>query len=422
MKPASRRVAMPPGLHAAGAWCGLAGGAALLAAGLVLAAAGVARGQVAAASAGIVLLTMIALPAAMARRFGSRAGAPVAAALMLSMIATGVAAAAATRGAGSSSGWLLAPAALLLLASTRPLWRARRADAGIGAAREAALPSPRDVHRHAGWLRAAAPVALPALLAGLSSGVLARFQLFAICGAGAFAPSHALAAFVVATAGALLADRFERRRVLLALFAWRGALLAALTLDALLPFFTLAAPLFAVLDCVTIATLLRTPGAASATWLAGCSGAAPLAGSLDIPCTVSPAGRVDATRTASPAGRIGAPCAASPTGRVEAARTAQPASRIGTAYTASPAGRTASALAASHASCPGAIHHAGMLAGAALALTPWCFGDGFHPLFLFGGALNLVCAAAFAVRRDARHEPRRRAPPAFAPGSEFTLR
>jgi hypothetical protein len=49
------------------------------------------------------------------------------------------------------------------------------------------------------------------------------------------------------------------------------------------------------------------------------------------------------------------------------------------------------------ASCPGIAHHVGMLAGAALATTPYFFGEGFVALFAVSAAANVLCAASLTV-------------------------
>jgi hypothetical protein len=166
-------------------------------------------------------------------------------------------------------------------------------------------------------LRASGTLLAPALLAGISSGMLARFQFFALCGAGPFSSTQLAISLGAAMGLGTLAQRIDHRYALLALFALRATLLAALTLDALAPWAAFAAPAFGVLDALTLPTLMR-------------------------------------------------------------------------------GGRTA------QASCPGVAHHAGMLAGAALATTSWGFSQGFYTLFLAGAALNLMCAYALAARRSAR--------------------
>lgn len=120
-------------------------------------------------------------------------------------------------------------------------------------------------------LRSNAAMLAAALLAGLSSGVLARFQFFSICGSGPFSLSHAaMSLCLVATLG-LIADRADHRHTLLALFVVRGALLASLTLAAFSAWTVFAAPAFALLDALTLPALIRASRMQRAAH-AGCPG------------------------------------------------------------------------------------------------------------------------------------------------------
>jgi len=74
-------------------------------------------------------------------------------------------------------------------------------------------------------------------------------------------------------------DRRTYRRALLVLFVLRGSLLAALTFDCLAPWAALAAPAFAVIDFLTLPTLMRG-GRASRASGAGCPGLAHHTGML----------------------------------------------------------------------------------------------------------------------------------------------
>lgn len=307
-------------LAAAWIWCAVTGGAAALAAGVMLGAMQLGASAAAFAASTVALLAMALLPAALARRFVSRATVPVAASLVLTMAA--MTAAAAQARAGSITSALpvaLALAGLILLATVWPRLPARHAASSASPMRIHRTPVQREEQGFVAALPAGVVLLAPALLAGLSSGVLARFQFFAVCGAGPFSYAQLAVSLGAALGLGLLAERIDRRYALLALFALRGALLAALTLDALVPWAAFAAPAFAVLDALTLPTLLRV-------------------------------------------------------------------------------GR------ATQAGCPGVAHHAGMLAGAALATTSWGFGQGFHALFLSGAALNLMCACALAARRW-KHAP-----------------
>lgn len=320
-------------LRAACGWCCATGGAAALATGVLLAAAPAGTRAVALAAGGAALLAMIALPGAIARLFPARVTAPVATSLLLTMTAMSFATSQAMQDSATSTALPLVATGAALLAAMA--WLARRADVARGATRHEVRLHDLDGRRSASaldTLRRNAPLVAPALLAGLSSGALARFQFFAICGTGPVASVQVALSLMAVLACGWLVERIDPRHALLALFALRGALLAALTLDALAPHAALAAPAFAVLDYLTLPTLMRL-------------------------------------RPASRAARTG---------------------------------------------CPGGAHHAGMLAGAALATTPWCFGQGFYALFLSGCALNLGYAFAFAARRRAATHAPYPAPPALA--------
>ncbi|MFX1672731.1 hypothetical protein PWR63_10695 [Paraburkholderia sp. A2WS-5] len=314
-------------LAAAWIWCAVTGGASALAASVMLGAMQIGPHAAAFAGGAAALFAMVLLPAALTRCFVSRATVPVATSLILVMATL---AAAAVRG---RTGFLpigmpvaLALAGPVMFAAAWSSLPTRRT--------ESVMPR-RQIHRTAcqlvqreftAALQGSAALLVPALLAGLSSGVLARFQLFAVCGSGPFSLAQLAVSLGAAAGLGLLAESIDHLYALLALFALRGALLAALTLDTLAPWAVFAAPAFTVLDALTLPTLLR----------------------------------------------------------------------IGHA---------------SQAGCPGFAHHAGMLAGAALATTSWGFGPGFHTLFLAGATLNLVCACTLAARRQ------RRRPHVHAPDS-----
>ncbi|HKT97418.1 MAG TPA: hypothetical protein VJS30_12905 [Paraburkholderia sp.] len=310
---------------AASVWCAVTGGAAALAAGVMLGAMRGSATAAAIAASALALFAMALLPAALTRRFASRATVPVATSLVLTMAAMTAAAAQARAGSLSSAmPATLAFAGFTLLAAVWPRLPARRIASSTPLTQIHRTPLQHAQQGFAAALPSSVPLLAPALLAGLSSGVLARFQFFAMCGTGPFSFTQLAVSLGTAVGFGLLAERIDHRYALLALFALRGALLAALTLDALAPWAAFAAPAFAVLDALTLPTLLRI-------------------------------------------------------------------------------GRTA------QAGCPGVAHHAGMLAGAALATTSWGFGQGFDALFLAGAALNLLCACTLAARRRKRtpypHQP-----------------
>ncbi|PRY06272.1 hypothetical protein [Paraburkholderia sp. BL25I1N1] len=118
-------------------------------------------------------------------------------------------------------------------------------------------------------IKAATPsnaTALLALLAGLSSGSLARFQLFAICGISGAQPFWRIPLSLAAVCVlALIADRLRGNRLLMALYIARATLLGTLATNdnpALAP---LAAAAFLILDCVTIPALANLRGVSTRT-------------------------------------------------------------------------------------------------------------------------------------------------------------
>ncbi|NKJ46753.1 hypothetical protein CIC12_08355 [Burkholderia sp. SG-MS1] len=126
--------------------------------------------------------------------------------------------------------------------------------------------------------RAASTTALLALLAGMSSGSLARFQLFAVCGAGGangVQPLWHIALLLAAVCAlACYAERSRNDRMLSTLYVARALLIGTLaTVDnpALAP---LAAKLFLLLDCLTIPALANLGGNTRRALNASCPGIA----------------------------------------------------------------------------------------------------------------------------------------------------
>ncbi|CAD6546822.1 hypothetical protein LMG27952_04481 [Paraburkholderia hiiakae] len=321
MMPRERRLAVMHVARLLYVWAAITGGASALAAGGMITAMQAGAPFAAFAASALALLAMALIPGALARCFVTRATVPVASALVLTMAA--MAEGARAGAAGAETPLILGGVALIAVACLH-----------LRHTRERAA---RSTHRHAAtpaWRNGMLLIA-PALLAGLSSGVLARFQFFALCGGTAISVTQVAISLAAVSLAGWLADRVDYQRALLVLFVLRGSLLAALTFDSLAPWAAVAAPAFAVFDYLTLPTLMR-------------------------------------------GGR---------------------ASR------------------ASGAGCPGLAHHAGMLAGAALATTSWGFGQGFYVLFLVGGALNLACAYAFAAPRRIRTHTPYSASAALAAGS-----
>ncbi|MFL9951355.1 hypothetical protein PQR68_35725 [Paraburkholderia agricolaris] len=119
-------------------------------------------------------------------------------------------------------------------------------------------------------------VMLLALLAGLSSGMLARFQLFAICGVGSLQPMWQIALSLVAVCAlSFIADRSgSNNRMLIALYVLRATLIAALAAADAPTAALLAARVFVILDCLTIPALMKPRSKSNRVMNAGCPGAA----------------------------------------------------------------------------------------------------------------------------------------------------
>ncbi|MFM0239371.1 hypothetical protein [Paraburkholderia phytofirmans] len=115
--------------------------------------------------------------------------------------------------------------------------------------------------------------ALLALLAGLSSGSLARFQLFAICGVSGAQPFWQISLSLAAVCAlAWIAQRSRGNRMLMALYIARATLIGALAANdnpALAP---LAAAVFLILDCLTIPALMNLRGNSASVLSASCPG------------------------------------------------------------------------------------------------------------------------------------------------------
>ncbi|HEY4295712.1 MAG TPA: hypothetical protein VGM85_04495 [Paraburkholderia sp.] len=120
---------------------------------------------------------------------------------------------------------------------------------------------------------------LLALLAGISSGSLARFQFFALCGASGAQPLWQIALSLTAVCAlACFADRARNNSMLATLYIARAALIGALAAvdhPALAP---LAAKIFLLLDCLTIAALANLAGNDRRALRASCPGIAHHAG------------------------------------------------------------------------------------------------------------------------------------------------
>ncbi len=118
--------------------------------------------------------------------------------------------------------------------------------------------------------------ALLALLAGLSSGSLARFQFYAICGMRGAQPMWEIALSLGAVCAlALIADRSGNdNRMLIVLYVLRAVLIGALAAVDSPMLALLTAKMFLVLDCLTIPSLMKLLGKSRSAMRAGCPGAA----------------------------------------------------------------------------------------------------------------------------------------------------
>ncbi len=125
-------------------------------------------------------------------------------------------------------------------------------------------------------IHATGAAALLALFAGLSSGSLARFQFYAICGMSGAQPMWEIALSLGAVCAlALVADRSgNNNRVLIVLYVLRAALIGALAAVDSPPLALLAAKIFLVLDCLTIPALMNVRNKSCGALSANCPGAA----------------------------------------------------------------------------------------------------------------------------------------------------
>ncbi|NPT41648.1 hypothetical protein GNZ12_10005 [Paraburkholderia sp. 1N] len=125
-------------------------------------------------------------------------------------------------------------------------------------------------------IHATGAAALLALLAGLSSGSLARFQLYAICGMSGVQPMWEIALSLGAVCAlALIADRSgNNNRMLILLYVLRAALIGVLAAVDSPMLALLTAKMFLVLDCLTIPSLMNLSGKSRSAMRAACPGAA----------------------------------------------------------------------------------------------------------------------------------------------------
>ncbi|MFM0613068.1 hypothetical protein PQR37_03295 [Paraburkholderia nemoris] len=125
-------------------------------------------------------------------------------------------------------------------------------------------------------IRVTGATVLLALFAGLSSGSLARFQLYAICGMSGTQPMlQILLSVGTVCALAFIADRpSNNNRMLIVLYVLRAALIGALAVVDSPSLALLAAKIFLILDCLTIPALMKLRRKSRSALSAGCPGAA----------------------------------------------------------------------------------------------------------------------------------------------------
>ncbi|WP_183081525.1 hypothetical protein [Paraburkholderia fungorum] len=125
-------------------------------------------------------------------------------------------------------------------------------------------------------LHATGAMVLLALFAGLSSGLLARFQLYAICGVGGAQPIWQIVLSLGAVCAlAFMADRSDKNsRMLVVLYVLRATSIAGLAASDSPTAALFAAKIFVILDCLTIPALTKLRGKSHSAMSASCPGAA----------------------------------------------------------------------------------------------------------------------------------------------------
>lgn len=215
----------------------------------------------------LALATMMGAPFLMARSAGRHATLASAVTLSVTMSAMNLLPASLS---GLRCGSVIA--ALMIAAGGAVLLYWRHLDS-------AAANAPHHTYQSIDATRAVGAPVLLALLAGLSSGSLARFQLYTLCGSSGAQPFWQIAlALAAVCALACLADRSRGNGMLMTLYIMRAALIGVLASTdnpALAP---LAAKIFLLLDCLTIAALANLRAGSKRVWNASCPGIAHHAG------------------------------------------------------------------------------------------------------------------------------------------------
>jgi hypothetical protein len=134
----------------------------------------------------------------------------------------------------------------------------------------------KDANRPTRAIHTTGVTVLLALLAGLSSGSLARFQLYAICGMSVAQPIWQIALSLGGVCAlALIADRSgDNNRILIVLYVLRAALIGTLAVLDSPPLALIAARIFLVFDCATIPALMKLRDGPRGAMSASCPGAA----------------------------------------------------------------------------------------------------------------------------------------------------
>jgi hypothetical protein len=262
LMPRARHAALARMLCASAACVCLAGGAAAL-----MRQAGLGRHATELWMSALMLVAMMSVPLLMSRSSGRTTLLASAATLIVTISAMNSVSAYLN---GSKHG--IAIAVLMIAAGVCMLINRPRANAGSRHYVD------RGIEQDSDSIKVATPstaTALLALLAGLSSGSLARFQLFAICGVSGAQPFWQIALSLAAVCAlASIAERSRGNRMLMALYIARATLIGTLAANhnpALAP---LAAAVFLILDCLTIPALVNLRGNSTSVLSAGCPGVA----------------------------------------------------------------------------------------------------------------------------------------------------
>ncbi|PRX31357.1 hypothetical protein B0G75_105139 [Paraburkholderia sp. BL18I3N2] len=260
--PRARHAALTRMLSASAACVCLAGGGAAL-----LMQAGLGRHATELWTSALMLAAMMSVPLLTSRSSGRTTLLASAATLIVTIGAMNSVPAYLT---GSAHG--IAIAVLMIAAGVGMLLN------GLHANAESRHYVDRGIKQDPDSIKVATPstaTALLALLAGLSSGSLARFQLFAICGVSGAQPFWQISLSLAAVCAlAWIAERSRGNRVLMALYIARATLIGTLAANGNPALAPLAAAVFLILDCLTIPALVNLRGNSTSVLSASCPGIA----------------------------------------------------------------------------------------------------------------------------------------------------